>query len=607
MRAFGSLGRVLLVLAVPLSALGEPKPPPGPCDGLRAQVSPKDGQTVAEGALAGGVFTPTLVTLNGQSSKGDAFLWEQVPTGAPAVALAGADQPRATFTAPSVGRDGAVLTFRLTVTQTGCDRSASVETTVTVTNTNRPPVAAVAVSPETIFEGDAFTLDGRASTDPDGDALGYLWEQLVDGAWVALGDADVLALTAPEVPWPDGATLTFRLTVSDGALTGRAERLVNVLWENAAPTAVADCPAAVDERGPVDLDGSRSADDVGVATYAWTQLAGGPLADVPWPVLAPGVSFQAPSLALGHGDTMTFGLEVGDAQGQRSAAQCDVRVRDVTPPAITVPPSPLLAEATSSSGAVVTFAASATDAYSGDVDVACAPASGTAFALDAPTLVTCRATDGAGNEAATSFTVSVVDTTPPDVTPPADVTTGPTRYDGAVATWAEPSAEDLVDGAVAPVTCVPASGSTFGFGETVVTCSARDAHGNVGSATFTVTVTPFAFAGFFQPVDASVTNTVRNGATVPFKFQLRGDGGLEITDVRAVTTPMVRGVPCTAVPSTEDALELTMTGGTSLRYDATAGQFVFNWKTPSQAGTCWRVEVSFTDGAPPQTATFKLK
>jgi hypothetical protein len=45
-----------------------------------------------------------------------------------------------------------------------------------------------------------------------------------------------------------------------------------------------------------------------------------------------------------------------------------------------------------------------------------------------------------------------------------------------------------VDGPL-PATCTPASGSLFPIGTTPVTCSATDAHGNTGSATFTVTVT----------------------------------------------------------------------------------------------------------------------
>jgi hypothetical protein len=45
----------------------------------------------------------------------------------------------------------------------------------------------------------------------------------------------------------------------------------------------------------------------------------------------------------------------------------------------------------------------------------------------------------------------------------------------------------LVDGALTP-TCVPASGSSFALGTTLVTCSATDGAGNTASASFSVTL-----------------------------------------------------------------------------------------------------------------------
>jgi len=63
--------------------------------------------------------------------------------------------------------------------------------------------------------------------------------------------------------------------------------------------------------------------------------------------------------------------------------------------------------------------------------------------------------------------------------------TGPS---GAVATYTAPTAADNLDGSV-PVTCGPASGSTFPVGVTTVECSASDSAGNVGTVQFTVTVT----------------------------------------------------------------------------------------------------------------------
>jgi hypothetical protein len=153
------------------------------------------------------------------------------------------------------------------------------------------------------------------------------------------------------------------------------------------------------------------------------------------------------------------------------------------------------------------------------------------------------------------------------------------------------------------------SGSQFGFGRTEVTCSASDRRGNTATTTFAVTVSPFTFGGFYQPVDNStaqnvVLNTVKNGSTVPVKFKLQGEGGMLITDAGAIS-PLVGVVPCASVAA-EDEVELTATGGTSLRYDALAEQFVFNWQTPKQPAKCYRVDVKLTDGSV-RSAFFKLK
>lgn len=295
-----------------------------------------------------------------------------------------------------------------------------------------------------------------------------------------------------------------------------------------------------------------------------------------------------------------------DAAGNRLSQV--VRVpRDTTPPTLSVP-SDMTAEATGPSGAAVAYIASATDAVDGPITPTCTPTSGSTFALGT-TAVNCSATDKAGNTASGGFNVTVRDTTPPTVTVPADIVTGPTGPAGAKVSYSAASATDLVDGGITP-TCAPASGSLFGFGTTSVNCSATDSHGNTGSGTFKVTVNGFTFLGFVAPVDnVPALNTVKNGSTVPVKWKLQGQGGVEITDVGAVaaTWPKAIKINCADVANELAApVETTMTGGTSLRYDTTAMQFVYNWQTPKQINTCWRLDIKFTDGTM-QSAHFKLK
>jgi hypothetical protein len=114
--------------------------------------------------------------------------------------------------------------------------------------------------------------------------------------------------------------------------------------------------------------------------------------------------------------------------------------------------------------------------------------------------------------------------------------------------------------------------------------------------------------GFFQPVDmGNVWNTVKNGSTVPLKFKIFA-GTTELTDVSVVKSLASKQIACTALPGAlEDVIEtLSPTGSTVLRYDGTAGQFIFNWKTPSTANKCYQVTMTTQDGST-LNAFFKLK
>ena len=189
-------------------------------------------------------------------------------------------------------------------------------------------------------------------------------------------------------------------------------------------------------------------------------------------------------LATEEAPSTTVTCSASDSNSNTATGSFTVTVLDTTPPALTVP-GDLTLEATGPDGAFVTFTVSAVDAVSGVVPVDCTHASGQLFPLG--TLdVACSATDAFGNSSVASFNVDVVDTTPPDVTVPADITVEATGFSGAVVTFAA-SATDLVDGPLA-VACTPPSGSTFALGTTTVTCSATDSHGNEGSASFEVHV-----------------------------------------------------------------------------------------------------------------------
>ena len=208
----------------------------------------------------------------------------------------------------------------------------------------------------------------------------------------------------------------------------------------------------------------------------------------------------------------TVNCTATDAHGNHGAASFTVTVTDTTGPVVTVPANATV-EATSATGAAFTFAASAIDAIDGVVAVSCTPASGSTFPLGATT-VSCTATDAHGNHGAASFTVTVTDTTGPVVTVPANASVEATSATGAAFSFSA-SAADAIDGAVA-VSCTPASGSTFPLGATTVSCTATDAHGNHGAASFTVTVTDTTGPVVTVPANATVEATSATGATFVF-------------------------------------------------------------------------------------------
>jgi len=148
-------------------------------------------------------------------------------------------------------------------------------------------------------------------------------------------------------------------------------------------------------------------------------------------------------------------------------------------PVLTLPAN-ITAEATSAAGAAVSYTVTATD----NATVVCTPASGSTFALGTTT-VNCTATATTGT-ATGSFTVTVVDTTPPAITVPSTITAEATGPGGAAVTYSA-TATDLVDGS-RPVLCDHASGSTFPLGTTTVQCTSTDTHNNTSHASFTVIV-----------------------------------------------------------------------------------------------------------------------
>jgi hypothetical protein len=300
--------------------------------------------------------------------------------------------------------------------------------------------------------------------------------------------------------------------------------------------------------------------------------------------------------------TTTVTCSASDTRGNIASDTFDVTVVDTTAPDIFDTPANMTVEATSPAGAAITYTSpTATDLVDGPVAVDCQPASGSTFGLGTST-VNCSAADSRGNAATTSFSVSVVDTTAPDITVNSAITDGASYYFGSVPAKPTCTAQDLVSGAVA----CPVSGYDIKVGQHTITFTATDAAGNTATQTIAYTVLSWTTQGFYQPVDmGGVLNTVKSGSTVPLKFEVFA-GATELTATSVVTSLTYKAITASSTTVT-DEIELLATGGTVLRYDATDGQFIYNWQTPkNSAGKCFRVTVTFQDGSS-ISADFKLK
>jgi len=238
------------------------------------------------------------------------------------------------------------------------------------------------------------------------------------------------------------------------------------------------------------------------------------------------------------------------------------------------------------------------------------PASG-AFPIGA-TLVNVTVTDTCDNQATCSFTITVVDNQPPTITCPASVTVNAAADQcGAVVTFATPTVSDNAPGVGAP-TSVPASGSTFAVGTTIVTSTVLDAAGNSASCTFSVTVRDVQAPTIACPANITVSNAAGQcGAVVTYATPTASDNcsGAGVvtlspasgsffsrgttTVTASVTDAAGNAGSCTFTVTVNDTEAPTITCPANIAVSAAAGQCgaVVTYATPTASDNCAGVGV----------------
>jgi hypothetical protein len=203
---------------------------------------------------------------------------------------------------------------------TACSGGGAGSTSSSGGGTNTAPIAN-AGSNQTVTSGVTVTLNGTASSDPDGSIASYSWSQTAGTPAVTLASGATAQPTflAPSVT--SAATLTFSLVVTDNRGATSAGVSVNVLVNpaaNVAPTANAGANQTVASGVTVTLNGSSSSDaDGSIASYAWTQTAGTPVITLAGATTSM-PTFAAPTVATAT--TFTWSLVVTDNRGAASSA-----------------------------------------------------------------------------------------------------------------------------------------------------------------------------------------------------------------------------------------------------------------------------------------------
>jgi hypothetical protein len=144
--------------------------------------------------------------------------------------------------------------------------------------------------------------------------------------------------------------------------------------------------------------------------------------------------------------------------------------------------------------------------------------------------------------------------------------------------------------------------------------SFNDLNGNyeVASGQVTDRINYNLGTGFLPPLDpndlGAVWNVGNAGKTYPIKWQLTDANGNYVTNAVSGTTIAVAHVTCpNSSVATTDPLDYTSaTGGTALRYDSTANQYIYNWQTPSNKGWCYKMTVTLPSGQT-MIAAFQMK
>jgi hypothetical protein len=169
--------------------------------------------------------------------------------------------------------------------------------------------------PDRQLDPTVVTLDGSASSDPNGDPLAYSWTQVRGDAVQLSGPTSV----RPSFIGRKWGEYSFRLVVSDGRVNSAPDE-VSITMRNVQPTADAGADQVVDAGAQIVLDAAGSQDPNGDAlTFNWSQVEGPPVA-------LSGATSQRASFVPSAAGVCGFQLVASDGVNASSPDQVQVTV-----------------------------------------------------------------------------------------------------------------------------------------------------------------------------------------------------------------------------------------------------------------------------------------
>ena len=431
------------------------------------------------------------------------------------------------------------------VTWTATDaagNSASSKQVVTVQDTTKPKISAptdviveaTSVSDNNIILGDATVTDNGEIQSITNDAPDTFPIGTTIITWTATDAAEnvatdtqkvkVVDTTAPTITAPEDVTFEAVSSTDNPVPIGQANAsdIQFVTITNDAPSAL-PLGETIVTWNATDIEGHWS-----IATQTVTVVDTiSPILVLPADVVAEASSLDHNIVSIGQATAQdvigissitnnapsdfAFGKTIvtwtaTDTSGNSVSANQTITIADTTAPELKVPKN-VISEASDPISNIVQIGdATASDIIGIDSITNDAP---DVFPIGLTT-ITWTATDTSGNTVNATQTVTVQDTTNPTITAPADIVAEATSPSGNTISIGEANASDIIE-----ISSITNDAPTdFPLGETTVTWTATDDHGNSASATQKITVVDTTAPTITAPEDVTFEAVSSTGNVV---------------------------------------------------------------------------------------------